>query len=68
MFRCVPGYGFVGSRFRGAGGLASPGYSGTRLVKRNTKTCVDRKCVAPVRWGSKLCLRCVSERMGCVHV
>ena len=28
MFRCVPCYGFVGSRSRGAGGLASPGFSG----------------------------------------
>ena len=51
MFRYVLGYGFVGSRFRGAGGLASPGYSGARPVKRNTETCVARNCVAPARWG-----------------
>ena len=37
MFRCVLGYGFVGSWSRGAGGLASPGYSGTRPVKRNVQ-------------------------------
>ena len=66
MVRCVPGYGFVESRSRGAGGLASPGFSGTRPVKRNTKTCVGHKCVALVRWGSKLCLRRVSERVGFV--
>ena len=56
MFRCVPGYGFVGSRSRDAGGLASPGFSGTRPVKRNMKTWADLKFVAQVRWGSKLCL------------
>ena len=52
----VLGYGFVGSQPRDAGGLASPGFSGTRPVQRNMKTCVDRKCVVPVRWGSKHCL------------
>ena len=37
MFRCVLGYGFVRLWSRGADGLASPGYSGTRPVKRNKK-------------------------------
>ena len=37
MFRCVRGYGFVGSWSRGAGVLASLGYSETRPVERNMK-------------------------------
>ena len=37
MFWCVIGYGFVGPWSRNAGGLASPGYSGTRPVQRNMK-------------------------------
>ena len=45
MFWCVPGYGFVGLRPRSASGLASPGFSGTRPVKRSMRSRVDCKCV-----------------------
>ena len=55
MFRCVLGCGFVGAQSRGAGGLASPGCSGPRPVKGNTKTCVDCKFVAPAK-GSFACV------------
>ena len=40
----VPAYGFVELRSRGADGLASPGFSGTRPVKRNVRILVDRTC------------------------
>ena len=68
MFWRVPGYGFVGLRSRGAGGLASLGFSGTRPVKRSMRIRVDRKCALPRRDGGKLCLRWVPERVGCVCV
>ena len=47
MFWRVPGYGLVRLWSRGAGGLASPGFSGTRPVKRNMRTWVDRKRALP---------------------
>ena len=43
MFWRVPGYGLVGLRPRGASGLASPCFSGTRPVKRNMRIRIDRK-------------------------
>ena len=50
----VLGYGFVGSRSRGAGGLATCRFLRDPLCEQEYETCVDRKRAAPARWGVSL--------------
>ena len=53
----------MGLRYRGAGGLANPGFSGPRPVKRNMRIRVDRKCALPRRDGGKFGVHWFSERV-----
>ena len=59
-----PVTGLWGMRSRGAGGLASPGFSKTHFVKRNIRIRVERELALPQSAVGELCLRWVSERVG----